>query len=198
MGDPLAPTRKALPSLPRALTARCLRQVRKLTSQVVPLFAPEEVPLTELILPDCHLVDAEELAAVLKPHLHAASRLSVLHLGFCGKCVTPQTAALLERAAALQSLHLDGCFRLSDEAVAALLAARGAGLSSLHLSANSQLSGTTIKAIAQCCPQLAQLGLEQLQQLPSSALLPLRALGSLECQWYKYWRTYRALCICWH
>uniref|UniRef100_A0A7S0LH24 Uncharacterized protein n=1 Tax=Coccolithus braarudii TaxID=221442 RepID=A0A7S0LH24_9EUKA len=167
------------PSIVHAI-ASALCKERKFTGAVLPLFAEPDVPLTELVVPDCHALEPADLFNALQPHLHDASRLGVLHLGFCGKCLTPSNAALLERAVSLHTLHLGGCFRLSDAALASLLSLRGGGLSSLHLSANSQCTGKAVEAIATHCPQISRLALEHLEQLPSVALLPLRKLGCLE------------------
>ena len=40
----------------------------------------QEVPLTELILPDCHKIEPDALAAALEPHLHESTLAHIPHI----------------------------------------------------------------------------------------------------------------------
>eukprot|EP00965_Chrysotila_dentata_P073122 2416517-Pleurochrysis_carterae.AAC.1 len=48
--------------------AAALCKKRKLDADKLKLFVPEDVVLTELVVPDCHLVDEESLLNALEPH----------------------------------------------------------------------------------------------------------------------------------
>ena len=89
------------------------------------------------------------------------SRLALLSLGFCGKCVTTATSQLIARMGALESLTLTGAYRLTDGCVAAICGARGAALRSLKISGNQQLIAAFVASIASECDSLERLALEE-------------------------------------
>lgn len=89
------------------------------------------------------------------------SRLALLSLGFCGKCVTTATSQLIARMGALESLTLTGAYRLTDGCVAAICGARGAALRSLKISGNQQLTAAFVASIAGECDSLERLALEE-------------------------------------
>jgi len=160
--------------------AASLCALRKLRNEQLPLFAEEDITLTELIVPDCHLIEEPTMRRTLEPFANPASRIGVLRLGFCGRCVTPATVSLIGQLVSLHSLSLGGCYQMSDSALEELLKQRGAGLRSLHLSSNSQLSRRAVAAVAGECAELEILELENLMQLPAESLLPLRSLAGLQ------------------
>ena len=94
--------------------------------------------------------------------------------------MTARAAALLHPLTALETLRLNGCFRLPNSALAALLGARGGGLRSLSISGNSQLGGAGVAAIGEHCTALETLRLEDCDLLPPEALRPLSRLHRLE------------------
>ena len=49
--------------------------------------------MSELLLPDCHLLSEEALSGALGRLCPA--QLTVVHLGFCGRGLTPEVCALL-------------------------------------------------------------------------------------------------------
>ena len=89
------------------------------------------------------------------------SRLALLSLGFCGKCVTTATSQLIARMGALESLTLTGAYRLTDGCVAAICGARGAALRSLKITGNQQLTAAFVASIASECDSLERLALEE-------------------------------------
>ena len=155
--------------------AASLCRRRRLGPRELELLTPADGCITELIVPDCHLIPEEDLAAAVERLTANQIQLSLLHLGYCGRCLSASVAAQLHTATALESLRLGGCFRLTDAALVDLLAARGGGLRHLHLSGNSQLSARGVAAIGAHCASLEELELEGLDQLPPDALLPLGA-----------------------
>ena len=113
--------------------AASLCRRRRLGPRELELLTPADGCITELILPDCHLIPEEDLAAAVERLTANQIQLSLLHLGYCGRCLSASVAAQLHTATALESLRLGGCFRLTDAALVDLLAARGGGLRHLHL-----------------------------------------------------------------
>ena len=92
------------PAVQHALTSELCRR-RLFGDAQLKLLAPEGLPLSELIAPDCHRIETEALHDCLTPLTEPGSRLGMLSLGFCGRCVTAETTRLIARIPALHSLR---------------------------------------------------------------------------------------------
>ncbi|KAL1508745.1 hypothetical protein AB1Y20_004840 [Prymnesium parvum] len=149
---------------------------RKFTEQVLPLFT-SDASASELILPDLHQVTEGALLEALDRLITPASRLGLVQLDYCGRCLSDAALLRLEPLASLHTLRLTGCYRVSNGAIDRFLRARGGGLHALHLSGSSQLSAETLTAIGANCRALRRLAIEDCAQLPSASLLPLEAVG---------------------
>ena len=108
-----------------------------------------------------------------------APRLTLVDLGFCGRPFTAKAATLLYPLKSLETLRLHGCFRLSNPTLINLMKERGEGLVELAISGNSQLAANGLSAIADTCKNLQSLRLEDCDQLPPDALMPLSKLTKL-------------------
>eukprot|EP00908_Phaeocystis_cordata_P026161 Transcript_8630.p1 GENE.Transcript_8630~~Transcript_8630.p1 ORF type:complete len:446 (+),score=168.75 Transcript_8630:1467-2804(+) len=167
----------ALHAIAAGLCAR-----RALTEEVLPLFTAEDAGVSELLLPDCHLLGAEALGDALRRLTAVApEQLTVVDLGYCGQGFTPEVAALLQPCRNLHTLRLTGCYRLSTAALVALCEVRGAALRVLHVAGNSQLTEPALAAVGAHCIGLESLAVEDCAQLPAEGLLPLRRLVQLRC-----------------
>ena len=98
------------PAVQHALATELCRR-RLFGDAQLKLLAPEGQPLSELIAPDCHRIETEALHACLTPLAEPGSRLGMLSLGFCGRCVTADTTRLIARMPMLHSLSLTGAYR---------------------------------------------------------------------------------------
>lgn len=154
---------------------------RALSEEALPLFTAEDAGVSELLLPDCHLLGEEALSGALgRLSLRHPAQLTVVDLGFCGRGLTPEVCALLHPCERLHTVRLTGCYRLSTAALVALCEARGAGLRALHVAGNSQLRPPAIAAIGARCGLLESLAVEDCEQLSAESLAPLARLTRLQ------------------
>ena len=173
-------TELVLPDCSHVTEEALINALTRLTEEPAqpPASPSEEAPSGLLDLnPDEEASDDE--AAARPPLVSRLPRLSLVDLGFCGRPFTAKAAVLLHRLDSLQTLRLQGCFRLSNSSLSSLMTHRGPGLSELAISGNSQLSAAGISAIGTHCTSLRVLRLEDCDQLPPDALLPLRSLKRL-------------------
>jgi len=166
------------PAVQHALATELCRR-RLFGNAQLRLLAPEGLPLSELVAPDCHKIETPQLHEVLTPLADDGSRLGLLSLGFCGRCVLPETCQLISRMPSLHSLTLTGAYRVTDNCVATIASARGDALRSFTLSGNSQLGAASVSSLTTYCPNLEVLALEDLAHLPASAVEPIGKLANL-------------------
>lgn len=141
---------------------------------------------TEISVKDCSLVtEAEMLEALATCEL---GRLEALELGMCGRCVsdTVISASLAVGPAslpALQTLTLQGAYRLSNNGLSSLAAA-APGLKSIDLQSCCLVTEEGVRALADATgSNLLSLSLHGCTQLDGSrlipALTPLKTLQTL-------------------
>lgn len=150
----------SLLGVPDAIKVRFATYVcnqRKLCPKVACLFA-EGAP-TEVVLPDCHQLDAAAMTELVQAC--ATSRLEILELGSCGRGFGDLQADLLSKSGPYQSMSsmtLGGAYRLSDTGLVTILRATPA-LTTLALPHASRLTGSAIEQLPSLVPRLAHMSL---------------------------------------
>ncbi|KAG2430452.1 hypothetical protein HXX76_009975 [Chlamydomonas incerta] len=166
---------ESLWGVPDAIKVRLAAHVcarRKMSPEAARLFATSAP--TEVLVPDCTQLDAPAMADLLREV--AGPRLQRLELGFCGRGFGDEAAALVAaggggggRLEELESLTLDGAYRLSDAGLIKLLSATPA-LRRLSVAQGSRLTSALLAKLPELVPQLTHLNLADCRGLGAEAL----------------------------
>ncbi|KAI9093761.1 hypothetical protein DFS34DRAFT_256907 [Phlyctochytrium arcticum] len=129
-------------------------------------------------LSECTYLNEEHLRTIIRE----CPNLEVLSLGNCGR-ITDNVLADIGGLGSLQSLNLLGPFLPSDQAFADMFTRLGDNLKSLSLQYAAKVSAKSMSALAQHCPNITALRLDQCLKLGDESvqsLCELRQLRSLE------------------
>ncbi|KAG2431299.1 hypothetical protein HYH02_013430 [Chlamydomonas schloesseri] len=164
---------ESLWGVPDAIKVRLAAHVcarRKMSPEAARLFATSAP--TEVLVPDCTQLDAPAMADLLREV--TGPSLQRLELGFCGRGFGDDAAALVVAVAGgplaeLESLTLDGAYRLSDAGLIKLLSAAPA-LRRLSLAQGSRFTSALLDKLPELVPQLTHLNLADCRGLGAESL----------------------------
>mmetsp|Transcript_30660 Transcript_30660/g.117291 ORF Transcript_30660/g.117291 Transcript_30660/m.117291 type:complete len:381 (+) Transcript_30660:795-1937(+) len=161
----------------KAEVAKELCRQRKFNGDILPHFAEKHTSV--LALPDCSYLTEEDLLSAFGQC--QGPGLDQVNLGFCGRGMSDQTLATLSTDSSnIRELTLEGCYRLSDNGIEAMLKNLNK-LETLDLSSCTRITSKTVRNIVRYAGNtMLVLRLRTAAQLSGEDFLPIAELKHLE------------------
>ncbi|KAJ8907551.1 hypothetical protein NDN08_007662 [Rhodosorus marinus] len=161
----------------KAEVSKELCRQRKFNGEILPHFAEKHTSV--LTLPDCSYLTEEDLLSAFGQC--QGPGLDQVNLGFCGRGMSDQALATLSTDSSnIRELTLEGCYRLSDNGIEAMLKNLHK-LETLDLSSCPRISSKTVGNIVRYAGNtISVLRLRTAAQLSGEDFLPIAELKHLE------------------
>ncbi|GLD96442.1 hypothetical protein PINS_up005125 [Pythium insidiosum] len=173
----LMPTLEYIDSTARHQVATAVVKVRRMKPSVLPLFVFPGV--REIDIPDCSNIDESTFLKTLQDCTAHGLSLTVLRLGLCGRCVSDSVIHELgDSLRSVEQLSLNGCYRLSDNGIEALVRRCAPSLQAFSLSCNQRITSSAINYFSEL-QFLHTLSISECPQLDDSALSALLGMSTL-------------------
>ncbi|KAJ0402938.1 hypothetical protein P43SY_005923 [Pythium insidiosum] len=173
----LLPTLEYVDPTARHQVATAVVKARRMKPTVLPLFVFPGV--REIVIPDCSNIDEATFLKALQDCTAEGLSLTVLRLGLCGRCVSDSVIHELgDSLRSVEQLSLNGCYRLSDTGVEALVRRCAPSLQTFSLSCNQRITSSAINYFSEL-QFLHTLSLSECPQLDDSALSALLGMTTL-------------------
>ncbi|GMK55267.1 hypothetical protein CspeluHIS016_0203230 [Cutaneotrichosporon spelunceum] len=156
------------------LVCRVISKTRRLTAETAKLFYSAD--RTELTMYD--VTNLDHTAFVTLGML--CVNLESLNLQYCGQMMTDTLVHWAKQMRKLKHLELFGPFLVRKEGWIEFFKARGKELQSLSVTQSPRIDLETMKVLANECPDLRVLKLDEIGQLNSDFLIPIASLKKLE------------------